>query len=209
MGEDSMHRVGAWIAAFALLLGTGLNTAWAGDPDWPGSTEDKPAAGGGHVPDNWFTRWVRSLKRHDPPKSEPRKPETKGEKGDKDPVVKTTPNRPVNQVENLSAQRQHEQDILLRRLSTCDKLEEIAYHTNDEELQRKVDQLKERVQTAYSQRIANLSGSATRFESDENCLENHLGAGAPVNNRHQAGGPPSTVNEKDRNARAAAKEDKP
>lgn len=202
-----MHRFGAWITAFALAMGMGLSTARAGDPDWPGSTEDKPAAGGGHVPDNWFTRWVKSHKRSDPPKAEPRKPEAKAEK---EPVAKTTTtSRPVNLVEDLSAQRQREQDILLRRLSTCDKLEEIAYHTNDEELQHKVEQLKERVQTAYSQRIANLAGSASRFESDENCLENHLGAGAPVNNWRQAGGPPSTVNEKDRNARAAAKEERP
>jgi hypothetical protein len=149
----------------------------------------------------------------DKPKPDAKKPDKKDpapNKPDKDaaPAKSEEIKKPAKIVDEAAAERKREQDTLLRRLAVCDKLQEIAFQTRDAELQHTAEQLAEKAQAAYSQRIAHLPCSSAGAESDEQILDRHLGAGATDKGR-PAGTAASTVRDKNGNGRTAAREETP
>ena len=198
-GPGGNHaQLGAWGGAVALIVGLlSAPAAFAGDDDEPDSGVPKShTTWGSGDSRGLFDLWFGS-KDKDKPKPIEKKPATPGDKDkDKDKDTEKPPRpagKPLSMVDAAAAERNREQDTLLRRLQVCDKLTEIAFQTHDAELERTAEQLAERAQAAYSQRIAHLPCSQARFDSDENILEKHLGAGT-VDNGHRWGRPllPST-----------------
>ena len=93
---------------------------------------------------------------------------------DPSPRQATPANRPATgPVEEPSGGFDKEQRTYLRRLAVCDKLREIARETNDDELQRKADQLEQRAWSHCQQRTGQVLADSEPV--DERILERHLG----------------------------------
>lgn len=208
-----MRQFGAWKWGLALLVGFSASAVSAADRDEDDSAVPRARTHGGPVHSG--PGLINKLFGDDKPRPIEKKPAARSDKesaarSDKETARSATkPSKPASVADEAAAERKREQDTLLRRLAVCDKLTEIAVQTRDVDLQHVAEQLEERAQTAYAQRTAHLPCSnAGRFESDEQTLKKHLGAGAAVNGR-QAGTPPSLVQDANRNGRAAAREDRP
>ena len=70
--------------------------------------------------------------------------------------------------------RESEEAAWMRRTAVCDQLKQIAFDTNNVELERQADLLQQRVDELHRTRTA---AAANRFESDEAELNKHLGSG--------------------------------
>jgi hypothetical protein len=103
------------------------------------NTSDTPSAASG----NWFTHLFSSGEKPDAKKADEKK------KVEPAPVV-----------ESAAAVRSRESVILNRRLAAVLKLREIAVVGNDTGLLRKADELEERANAIYDQRIAALAARA-------------------------------------------------
>lgn len=151
-----MRRTGAWalggVALVGLCVGTPLRGA--GDED----ADAKPA-----VKSSWFGR-----------------PQAGAKAAEKKPAAQAeAPKKPVRSAQEAAvAERQREEQALLRRLEVCDRLRQVASATSDQELYRLADELTERAQAVYGQRTAHLPASAAAYQSDEQALDRHLGDGA-------------------------------
>ncbi len=178
-----MRKLATWGLEVALVVGLGVTVAFAGD-----DAGDAPTS----TPKSWFGGWFGSKDtKETPKKADPKakKPPEKKAAADAKPV-------PAGE-----AQRAREEAALLRRLAVCDRLMEIAVRTNDNDLLRRAEQLDERVRRAYSQRTARTPGAGADFESDEQLLDKHLGAGSEM---HSGKGPASGD---ERTSRTAAREE--
>src|SRR5262249_51029563 len=120
---------------------------------------------------NWFTRLFR--RQPTTTKGEPAKGElAKGEQATR------ANGQSYGQAESPTALRARAQMELMRRQDVCDKMREIAFQTNDEELRRKADQLDQRAWDAYVQKTSRAAGSRTALTADEQAIESRLmGAG--------------------------------
>lgn len=192
-----MRGLGVWGIGLTLVIGlTAL--AKAGDNDAKSASSDN----------SWWHGRLFS-KKASPPKDD-KKPAAKPKVKKEEEKPATTVARPTNKPDESASERAKEEANLLRRLKACDRLKEIAFETKDENLARLADQLEERAQTAYSQRVAHLPASnAGGFISDEESLDKVLGTAMPGN--RIAGTMPYTVSSKDGKAGAAtaAREVKP
>lgn len=168
-----MRRRGAWVWQVAVGLGLTANLAAADDRDRPTYYKPAPAFSASGSSPGLLDRWFGKKEKPAP------KPAPKPEKDEPKKPVAAKP------ADDSAAERQREQDVLLRRLKVCDKLAEIALQTRDEELQRMAEQLDERARTAYSQRVSHLPCSSANFESDEKVLDKHLGPAAD-GSKHRA-----------------------
>ncbi len=74
--------------------------------------------------------------------------------------VSDGPSRAVIEAKNAPSPRAQAEADYVRRFDICLKLEEIAVSTNDENLHRKVDLLRQRISEAYSRRTAYLPASS-------------------------------------------------
>jgi hypothetical protein len=122
---------------------------------------------------SWFGRWFGGAKKKEPEK----KPEKKKVAPDKNvverPVQPNLENKPdIPIVDDGKAERARAEATYLRRMLVCDKLEEM---TNDLELLRQIDGLRQRVRMTYSQRTAYLP-AAGAHDLDEEIIGQHLGA---------------------------------
>ena len=176
-----MRRIGAW--ALSVTLFAGLLDSWAGaaEPRWRTTAKQESGSGG------LFSRWFGSKDNSAQKKPEPGKDSN------------TTAPKPSKA--RAEAEQARAQAAFLRRMAVCDKLKQIGLETGNEELQRRADDLLERAQAAYSQRMALLPEANDGFESDEQSLDSRLGpnnASSKKTNRDSA-----------RDGRSAARKEKP
>jgi hypothetical protein len=153
------------------VLATGLGLAAADKDD--DSRDSKPITNPW-----WHGRLLQPRSRPAPEpesKKEPKK-EPKKSEPDKDKAVKKgdAPAPRPTKVDEAVNERAREEANLLRRLRAVDRLKEIAFETHDDKLERLAEQLEERAQTTYSQRIAHLPASGAGSAADDQILEKHL-----------------------------------
>jgi hypothetical protein len=95
--------------------------------------------------------------------AEEKKKESESEpapRADKAPAKHLTPApKPAAQASRAASERGQEQATLLRRLAVCDQLKLIAYQTKDDALLHRAEQIEDRAQLIYNQRIAHLPAS--------------------------------------------------
>jgi hypothetical protein len=186
-GEDAMRKLGAWGLGLALILGT--FAAVRGDDDDGDDPAPKPA-------------------KSSPPKVRFGHPKPPEKKPVPKPEEKKVEKPPVQSSMELAiAERRREEEALFRRLEVCDRLRKIADSTNDQELNRLADQLTERAQATYAQRVAHLPASNAAFGSDEQVLEKHLGQ--PAAERSAITIPPGRVKQNEGGQTAALEGAKP
>ncbi len=181
-----------------LGLGVALAVCLVGVAAAPAAEKDDAATdvSGG----NWFTNWFSWGS-----KPAVKKPAPKPEK-EKVAARPEEPPRPANQLDEATAERAHEQAILLRRLAVCDRLMAIAVASKDESLVHQVEQLERRAQMAYTQRTAHLSVGGAPLDVETQILDSHLGAGAASG--HGAGSAAiHTVEQTDAGSRTVAREE--
>jgi hypothetical protein len=80
------------------------------------------------------------------------------EKTDKTEKKKTEPvDKPAKMpVLEREAVKRRERNALVRRLAVCDRLREVAHQKNDHDLERRIDELEEKINNLYLQRTAGL-----------------------------------------------------
>ena len=166
-----MRKRVAWALGAALTIGIGASAVFADD--------DPPPA-----PKAPTTGFVGPLKDWNRPAP---KPEVKKK------AEPPAPPKPTI-AEQVQAARYKEQADLLRRMSVCDKLMEIAVRNNDADLIRKVEQLQERANNVYTDNAVML---AKTLESS------HAGSSVAVADSNKL------LEKKDAAAAVAAKGDKP
>jgi hypothetical protein len=147
-GEGTMRQLGVKGAVLALLLGL----AWPALAAEPG---DAKASSG-----SWWSGWFGG---------KDKKPDSKPVPADEGPVVNVAP-----LIDRSASDREREENAYFRRMAVCDRLMQLAVQTNNQDQQRRIDQLKERVWALYQQRTAHLSGSLMTADSDEAALEQSL-----------------------------------
>jgi hypothetical protein len=180
----------------ALLLSLGLPRCGRADDD-----DDPPAQRPG-----WRTTtlWDKLFPSESPPPTRPALRPVPAKVADSRPApaekTEAAP-KPVSFGASATAVREREERAYLRRQAVCDKLHEIAAQTHDEELERKVRQLDERIWALYAQRTSRLPSADAVVDMDESILDKHLGKADSPALTH-------SVNGKDR-TQAAVQEDKP
>jgi hypothetical protein len=97
--------------------------------------------------------------------------EKKPEKEKLPPQTVTPRHAPVT--DDAATVRAREEAALLRRMEVCDKLKQIAEHDGDAELGRLAEQLEQRANNLYFQRIAHLPASRATPDLDEYLLDKH------------------------------------
>jgi hypothetical protein len=177
-----MFRRGKWAVAAVLLAAWAGGLAAAAEPD----KDDKRDT----ARPSWLSRWFGDKK----------KVEKKKEPAAAKETMRKPPARPA------VPSRSRETADYLRRLQVCDKLMQIAYETQDQELQRQVEQLNEQVWETYQLRSARAT-SRPRV-TDEHILDKHLGSKATTKSETEEALLDSTPS-KGRSGRTALKEDKP
>ncbi|MCS6851831.1 MAG: hypothetical protein NZ700_11760 [Gemmataceae bacterium] len=174
-----------WSWSVAACLSLGVTTASGGEPAFRG--KGPPPAFGSRNPQAGL---VKKLLAADRPSG--RTPPAPSPATGREPVrpTATGTDAPPSKTDEAVATRLREQEALLRRLKVCDRLAEIACQTQDDDLQRMVEQLDERARATYAQRIAHLPCSSARFDSDEETLDRHLAPKAtPSSAKLQPRGP--------------------
>lgn len=191
-----MRRLGVWGLEVALLLGLGMPSVvlGAGKDDWDDNKASQAPEQG-----SWFSRMFGAGKKAEPKKESACEKET----------LKKTSERPLPPRKDAGAERARDEAAFFRRLAVCDQLKQIALQNKDDQMLRKAEELDRRVYESYSRRMSAAATGGTPFESDEQVLEKHLGAGSA-----KAGKLPSARSslseEKDRNKRSASRdEEKP
>jgi hypothetical protein len=109
----------------------------------------------------WFKGMFGTQEKKKEPESEPApRPDKAPAKADKTPAKNLAPApKPATQASRAASERGQEQAALLRRLAVCDQLKLIAYQTKDDALLHRAEQLEDRAQSLYNQRIAHLPAS--------------------------------------------------
>lgn len=144
-----------WKWGAALCLGAcWVVTAGATEPSYDGQAA-RPGSS------SWLSRWL---------------PGKKADEGK--PRSEKEPEKVVEKPARPSADRAREEADYFRRVDVCLRLQQIAEETQDQELQRLVEQLDRRVFALYQERLKRLPASPA-FTSDEQVLEDHLGEKAP------------------------------
>jgi hypothetical protein len=188
-----MRRCSVWVVAVTMAAGFCSGRLRAADEDLWGDAPKPAARQQGWAP------WFGGNKAAPAKKSAPN--------ADKKPAAPAAKS-PANKPDQAVTERQREMDTLLRRTDVCLKLLAIAYETNDDDLRHLAEQLDERCNSVYSQRIAHLPAGKAAFVSDEQILNKHLGGaefsgGQPVSSRSYS------VPSQDATARTTLREEKP
>ena len=132
-----MRRVGLGMATAVLLAGLAVSGARAQDVEGDlHSAVPKPKA--------WYDGWFASAA-----KPTDAKPDAPG----------VTTHIGPSPVERAAAAHQQERADLDRRWEVCDRLMEIAVRNNDDAMQARVEQLRDRAWDIYQQRTANATAS--------------------------------------------------
>jgi hypothetical protein len=195
-----MFRQGQWKYPAALLVGLSAGAlALAGDAD---DVKPAPARPG------WLSRWFggkppaadKKDKKDKKPAPAP-KDKKPGANKDKEAAKKPPP---ANSPASL---RGREMADYLRRLQVCDRLMQVAYDTHDEELQRQIEQLNERIWTTYQLRCERVP--ARPAMTDEEILDKHLGSRAAKKGATEEAALLDDRPSKRRVGQTASKEDRP
>lgn len=78
------------------------------------------------------------------------------------------------------AVKRRERNALVRRLAACDRLREVAQQKNDHDLERRIDELEEKINNLYRQRTAGLGQN----ESEDELSSRDKPGAAPDMNCH-------------------------
>jgi hypothetical protein len=159
LAEETMRTRMAWALAAVAALSVGTSASRAGDDS------TTPQYG-----------WTGPFKDWNKPTPEPA------------PKKKPTPKPPETVAPETASSRFQEEANLLRWLAVCDKLREVADHTNDQELMRRADQLEDQANKVYAERTALLArtgakarnGATTQVASDRNKLLDAKDSGSSV-----------------------------
>jgi hypothetical protein len=89
-----------------------------------------------------------------------------------------------------TTEQSRQEAALLRRIEVCDKLRQIAFETNNNELDRLAQELDARARAVYSQRTAKVKTNTSATETDEQILDQKLGI-EPMNPDRAPAGKPS------------------
>ncbi len=152
-----MRRWRTWGLIVTLLLGLGLAARAGAEPptDDEKKTPDRPAFRSASIWDKWF-----GIPDAPPPRPAPSKTDKDKDKDkDKDVAKKPAAPKKISRAEQTAADREREEKDYLRRQAVCDKLREIAQQSKDEEMERKVRQLDERIWAVYSQHTSKKAGA--------------------------------------------------
>jgi hypothetical protein len=134
-----------------VLVGVALTSSASGQAPSGGDSPSPSKWGGSVSSSSWFKGMFGPKQQKEPDVA----PETRVAE---DPAKQTAPT-PRDEAGQAASERSREQATLLRRLAVCDQLKMIAYHNKDDALLHRAEQLEDRVQAAYSQRIAHLPAS--------------------------------------------------
>lgn len=163
-----MRKLGAWMLLTTLIIGVKAGTI-RGDDTRPGRVQI------GGKPKYWRSSnngWhafgpVVPVKNKTTEKTVQNKPLDEASSAGKTKSQQVT-EKP------LIPDRSQEEANFLRRSAVCLKLQEIALRTNDEELMRKAEELRERAWTIYTERVANFSMGEERAQNEHEDLEEYL-----------------------------------
>jgi hypothetical protein len=117
------------------------------------------------------------------------------------------PPKKASIADDVAAQRDREEKAYLRRQAVCDRLREIAQQTKDEELERKVRQLDERIWAIYSQHTHRPPGTDDTLDVDQAALDQQLGSDSAQSTL--SGPAADQLSGKDRARQASVREEKP
>jgi hypothetical protein len=166
----------------AVLAGLLLSAvALAGDPPQDDSSSSSSSTWGGSMHSaGWFKGMFGTQEKKKEPQSEP------APRADKAPAKNLAPApKPAAQASRAASERGQEQAALLRRLAVCDQLKLIAYQTKDDALLHRAEQLEDRAQSLYNQRIAHLPASKALVPPNNPSAEKSVRSGnAPDNTLH-------------------------
>jgi hypothetical protein len=177
-----MRRAQLGAIGASLLVGLLFSTAtMAQDP-----------SAGNPPPSNWggsmhSSGWFKSMFGTDETKEETKKdPDSAPAKpAAKEPAKNVQPPpKPAAEARRGATQRAQEQAKLLRRLAVCDQLKLIAYQTKDDALLHRAEQLEDRAQSLYNQRIAQLPASKVAATSKGLSPSKPAQSSAPENALH-------------------------
>jgi len=158
-----MHMRWLGAAAAAVVLGLTVSARAADDGTAPSS--------GGH--------WWDKLNPFAAKKTEaPQIPPTVPVPANAAATTAARPGATAPAVKPIAVPRESEDDAFHRRLAVCDRLKQIAFSTDNKELEQQVEVLEARVYQVYNRRMA-VSGA--RFESHEAVLDQDLESNG---NRH-------------------------
>ena len=146
-----MRMVGKRLAAAALLTGLAASAAWAQQPDGDlHSAAPKPKS----FWEGWFAPAAKPV--------------------DKKLDGLAPPPAGPSAAEVAAVTRKREFAVYSRRMEVCDRLTEIAVQNNDDAMQTRVEQLKDRAWDIYQQRTGGSSASGA-MSPDEAALDRKLG----------------------------------
>lgn len=147
-----MRNRGARKLVAALFIGLTIGaSAPAADPKEPAKNDSKSTS-------SWLPSWLGGKKEDE------KKPAERSDKSSK----KTAATEKETAAEDAAAKaRAKELANYLRRVAVCDQLEQVALDSRDDELQRQVEQLKDRVWTNCSQRMASIPAAGPTSDSDD------------------------------------------
>jgi hypothetical protein len=146
-----MRMVGKGMTVAVLLTGLAASAALAQDPDSDlHSSAPRPKA----FWDGWFTTAAKPVEK----------------KLDKLAAPPAGPSA----AEVAAATRKRELAAYSRRMEVCDRLMEVAVQNNDEAMQTRIEQLKDRAWELYQQRTGGLAVSGSQ-SPDEAVLDRRLG----------------------------------
>ncbi len=107
--------------------------------------------------------------------------------------------------EAAAALRKRELAVYSRRMEVCDRLMEVAVQNNDDAMQARIEQLKDRAWEVYQQRTGALTASGS-LSPDEAVLDHKLGVGASDRSLTAA---PADKSESDGGQASLKREEKP
>jgi hypothetical protein len=164
-------------AMAAVLAGLLLSAAaTAGDPPQDDSPPPSTSSswGGSMHSSSWFKGMFSTQDKKKEPQPEKNK-DPQGEsapRADKAATKNMAPApKPAVQARRAASERGQEQATLLRRLAVCDQLKLIAYQTKDDALLHRAEQLEDRAQSFYAQRIAHLPASKAPVPANDSSNE--------------------------------------
>jgi hypothetical protein len=172
-----MRRLGVGGLAAALLIGWAA-TVLAATGDTTDDSDAKPAAkqtSGGSWFSNWFGMGSAPAKKPDKKPAKPAKP------------------KPAAGLDSAASIRDREEAALLRRMAVCDKLKQIAVQNNDDALAKLADQLEQRAEAVYYQRINPLPASQAEPLPEEPVVEQKKSARETTWSLHAHGAQPHVV----------------
>jgi hypothetical protein len=131
----------------------------AGDPPPDDTSPTTPSTWGGSMhSSSWFKGMFGTEEKKE--QEQKKEPESAPLRKDKAPAKNLAPApKPADQASRAASERGQEQAALLRRLAVCDQLKLIAYQTKDDALLHRAEQLEDRAQSLYNQRISHLPAS--------------------------------------------------